>query len=75
MREEDFKVVLSEWMVRRLPLFIEREVKIPSDIDLIVTIVRPRQSGKTLDCFSPLKSYLTEFLKKTLFTLTSNTNG
>ncbi|MEM3166679.1 MAG: AAA family ATPase [Candidatus Methanomethylicia archaeon] len=47
MREEDFKIVLSEWYVKILPKLIERELKIPLDTNMIISIIGPRQAGKT----------------------------
>jgi hypothetical protein len=42
MREEDFRVVLSEWRVRKLPELVERELKIPLEPTMIITIIGPR---------------------------------
>ncbi len=42
MREEDFKIVLSEWKIKRLPELVERELKIPLDPTMIVAIIWPR---------------------------------
>jgi len=47
VREEDFKIVLSEWYVKILPKLIERELKIPLDTNMIISIIGPRQAGKT----------------------------
>jgi len=51
VREEDFKVVLSEWKVSRLPELVEREIKLPLEPTTIVAIIGPRQAGKTFRMF------------------------
>jgi len=50
VREEDFKIVLSEWYVKILPKLIERELKIPLDTNMIISIIGPRQAGKHTEC-------------------------
>jgi len=55
MREEDFRVVLSEWRVRELPELVERELKIPLEPTTIITIIGPRQAGKTFRVFQLIR--------------------
>ena len=46
-RVEDFRKVISEWFARTLPDIHERDIDIPLDVDVVVSIVGPRRSGKT----------------------------
>lgn len=55
MREEDFKIVLSEWYIKKLPKLVERELKIPLDTNMIVAIIGPRQAGKTYRMYQLIK--------------------
>lgn len=60
-RVEDFKRVISEWFTRTLPNIHERDVEIPLDVDVVISIVGPRRSGKTFLVYS-LISKLERFL-------------
>ncbi|MEM0243217.1 MAG: ATP-binding protein [Candidatus Aenigmatarchaeota archaeon] len=55
MREEDFKVVLSRWKSFEMPELIEREIKIPLEPTTIVSIIGPRQAGKTYRMLQAIK--------------------
>ncbi|MEM4569559.1 MAG: ATP-binding protein [Thermofilaceae archaeon] len=50
-RSEDFKRVLAEWKVWKPPWIVEREVELPHALPSIVTVVGPRQAGKTFRLF------------------------
>ncbi|MEM3785897.1 MAG: ATP-binding protein [Nitrososphaeria archaeon] len=63
MREEDFKIVLSEWKVRELPELVERELKIPLNPIMIIAIIGPRQAGKTFRMFQLIKELLKDIPK------------
>jgi predicted AAA+ superfamily ATPase len=58
VREEDFATVLSEWKNARIPELIQREVKIPLDSNMIVSIIGPRQAGKTFRVYQMVKELL-----------------
>lgn len=55
MREEDFRIVISEWRANKLPSLVDREIKIPLKPTMIVAIVGPRQAGKTFRIFQLVK--------------------
>ncbi|MEM5811667.1 MAG: ATP-binding protein [Candidatus Aenigmatarchaeota archaeon] len=55
MREEDFKVVLSRWKSFEIPELIEREIKLPLEPTTIVSIIGPRQAGKTYRMLQAIK--------------------
>lgn len=42
-RVEDFRKVISEWFTRTLPDIHERDIDIPLDVDVVVSIVGPRR--------------------------------
>lgn len=46
-RKDDFRQVISEWLLQDLPDVIDRGILIPMDTTTIVSIVGPRRSGKT----------------------------
>jgi len=58
MREKDFKTVFAEWKSASLPELIEREIKIPLNQDAIISIIGPRQAGKTYRMFQGIKELL-----------------
>ncbi len=62
-RVEDFKKVISEWFTRTLPNIHERDIEIPLDVDVVISIVGPMRSGKTFLIYS-LISKLERFLPK-----------
>jgi predicted AAA+ superfamily ATPase len=62
-RVEDFKKVISEWFTRALPNIHERDIYIPLDVDVVISIVGPRRSGKTFMVYS-LISRLERFLPR-----------
>ena len=62
-RVEDFRKVISEWFTRTLPNIHERDIDIPLDVDVVVSIVGPRRSGKTFMVYS-LISRLERFLPR-----------
>ena len=49
---EDFRKVIAEWFTRTLPEIHERDIDIPLDVDVVVSIVGPRRSGKTFMVYS-----------------------
>ncbi|RLI94321.1 MAG: hypothetical protein DRO92_03050, partial [Candidatus Altiarchaeales archaeon] len=55
MRERDFKIVFAEWKTKALPALIERSIKIPLKPESIVSIIGPRQAGKTFRMFQIIK--------------------
>ena len=55
MRERDFKIVFAEWKTRSLPALIERSSRIPLKPESIVSIIGPRQAGKTFRMFQIIK--------------------
>jgi predicted AAA+ superfamily ATPase len=46
-REEDFRTVIAQWMDFSLPELLKRDIEVPFEGDLIVTIVGGRRAGKT----------------------------
>jgi len=58
MRENDFSIALAEWRHVRLPELVEREIEIPAEPASIVSIVGPRQAGKTYRIFQLIKHLL-----------------
>ena len=46
-RKEDFRQVISEWFLSDLPETFERDISIPLNAGVIISIVGPRRSGKT----------------------------
>ncbi len=62
-RVEDFRKVISDWFTRTLPNIYERDIDIPLDVDVVVSIVGPRRSGKTFMVYS-LISRLERFLPR-----------
>jgi len=47
MREKDFEYVFAEWLDFKFPEIVKREVDVPLEHDLIISVVGPRQAGKT----------------------------
>lgn len=66
MREEDFKIVLSEWKTSSLPELIERELALPLDISLIISLIGPRQAGKTYRMFQLINNLTSKIPKNNI---------
>ncbi len=62
-RVEDLKEVISEWFTWTLPYVHERDIEIPLDVDVVISIVGTRRSGTTFLVYS-LISKLIRFLPK-----------
>ncbi len=60
MRETDFKIVFAEWKTTHLPALIERDTKIPAAPEEIVSIIGPRQAGKTYRMFQMIKELISK---------------
>jgi len=60
MRETDFKIVFAEWKTTHLPALIERDIKIPAAPEEIVSIIGPRQAGKTYRMFQMIKELISK---------------
>ena len=54
-RENALKLVISDWVNRKLPDVISREVDVPLNSEIIITVVGPRRSGKTFFMYSIIK--------------------
>ncbi len=54
-REEDFRTVIAQWMDFSLPELLKRDIEVPFEGDLIVTIVGGRRAGKTYLMFQLIK--------------------
>ena len=54
-RKDDFRQVISEWFLQELPHVVDREIRIPLDSSLIISITGPRWSGKTFLMYSVIK--------------------
>jgi predicted AAA+ superfamily ATPase len=46
VRTEDFKHVISEWLTQGPPNALEREISIPLESNLIITVTGGRRTGK-----------------------------
>jgi len=63
-RKDDFRIVLREWREKKLPEIIEREVKIPLELNQIAAIIGPRRAGKTYQMFSIIKALVEKGISK-----------
>jgi predicted AAA+ superfamily ATPase len=63
-RKEDFKIVLREWKEKKLPEIVEREIKIPMELNQIAAIIGPRRAGKTYQMFSTIKALMEKGISK-----------
>ena len=54
-RKDDLRQVISEWFLQELPDTIERDISIPLDTSVIVSIIGPRRSGKTFVMYTIIK--------------------
>ena len=54
-RKEDFRQVISEWFLQELPEIFHRDILIPMNTGVIVSIVGPRRSGKTFLLYSVIE--------------------
>ena len=54
-RKDDFRQVISEWLLQELPPVVDRDIRIPLDSSLIISITGPRRSGKTFLMYSVIK--------------------
>lgn len=54
-RKDDFMQVISEWFLQDIPKTIERDISIPLDTEVIISIVGPRRSGKTFLMYTIIK--------------------
>jgi predicted AAA+ superfamily ATPase len=63
-RKEDFRIVLREWKENKLPEIVEREIKIPLELNQIAAIIGPRRAGKTYQMFSIIKALIERGISK-----------
>jgi uncharacterized protein len=63
-RKEDFRIVLREWKENKLPEIVEREIKIPLELNQIAAIIGPRRAGKTYQMFSIIKELIGKGISK-----------
>ena len=54
-RKDDLRQVISEWFLQELPDTIERDISIPLDTSIIVSIIGPRRAGKTFTMYTIIK--------------------
>ncbi len=54
-RKDDFRHVISEWFLSDLPETFDRDISIPMNVGVIVSIVGPRRSGKTFLMYGIIK--------------------
>ena len=45
--EKDFEYVFAEWLDFKFSEIVKREMDVPLEHDLIISVVGPRQAGKT----------------------------
>jgi predicted AAA+ superfamily ATPase len=60
VRTEDFKHVISEWLTQGPPNALEREISIPLESNLIITVTGGRRTGKTYLLFSIINKLIKE---------------
>jgi len=60
MRTEDFKHVITEWLIQGPPNTLEREISIPLESNLIITITGGRRTGKTYLLFNIINKLIKE---------------
>jgi predicted AAA+ superfamily ATPase len=63
-REEDFRAVIAQWVDFTLPELLSRDIEVPLDGDLIITIVGGRRTGKTYLFFQLIKHLLLNLDKR-----------
>ena len=63
-REEDFRAVIAQWVDFTLPELLSRDIEVPLDGDLIITIVGGRRTGKTYLIFQLIKHLLLNLDKR-----------
>lgn len=62
-KAENFLAVISDWFSRDIPIVHEREVDIPLNLEVVVSIIGQKRSGKTYLMYN-LISKLLKFLPK-----------
>ncbi|MEM3449818.1 MAG: AAA family ATPase, partial [Nitrososphaerota archaeon] len=55
MRVEDFKYAIAEWLSQGIPDLKNREITLPIDSNLIISVTGGRRSGKTYLLFLTVK--------------------
>lgn len=65
-KKDIVKSLIREFHYRLLPDFIEREGRIPANLDKIITIIGPRRSGKTYRLYQIAADILNHQKKQTL---------
>ena len=63
-KAENFPAVISEWFSRDISIVHEREVDIPLNLEVVVSIIGPRRSGKTHLMYNFISKLLKFLLKK-----------
>jgi hypothetical protein len=58
--------VVSEWQIYDLPETIERDLDVPVNLDLIISIIGPRRAGKTFLMYDLIKKLLTDVPKNNI---------
>jgi predicted AAA+ superfamily ATPase len=61
-----FRKVISQWMLSSLPKLMPRDIQIPTDISMIVSIVGPRRAGKTFTMYSVIGKLLDNIPKRNI---------
>lgn len=60
MRVEDFKAVIAEFQTSPLPEIKERELKLPLESNLIISVTGGRRAGKTFLLYSTIRRIIEE---------------
>jgi predicted AAA+ superfamily ATPase len=60
MRTEDFKHAISEWLTQGSPNTLEREISLPLESNLIITVTGGRRTGKTYLLFNTINKLIKE---------------
>lgn len=58
MNEERLKSIIREFHTRPRPLYVPRSVHIPLHTEKIISLIGPRRSGKTSQCFNLINQLL-----------------
>ncbi|MDG6930196.1 MAG: ATP-binding protein [Nitrososphaerota archaeon] len=65
-REGDFRYVMQNFDIANLPKILPRDIKIPLNLNLIITVTGPRRAGKTYVMFGIMNQLMAQIPQKNI---------
>lgn len=66
INQDNLRKVVSEWIFYKIPETIDREITIPTDLGIIISIIGPRRAGKTFLMYNTIEKLKSTIPKKNI---------